>query len=132
VGGARPARLSDQLPRVRIEVVRREPVRVTVIAAGGASVEIDDPGPMDHRHEFRLGTRVGESGPAELAQQLQVVLPGAAHRPDDRRDVSREHREDPAQAPLDRQEVDDVGTGQAGWWPRLRDVVDLHGQHPAE
>ena len=114
----RPARavcLRQQLPRVRVQVVRGDPAAVAVVPAGAARRPGPrSGGPVDVWEQPGRRARVGERGPAELPQQLQVILPRAAHRPGHRREMGREDRQQPAQPALDRQRVHDVRAGQPG------------------
>ena len=105
----RRAGLGEQGGRTRVQVVRRHPARVAEVPAGGSGVQVDDPRPADERQQVRGRAGVGERRAPELGQQLQIVLAGAAHRADDRREAGGEHRHQPAQPALDRQRVDDVG-----------------------
>ena len=67
--------------------VRRGPAAVADVAANRAFVQVDDPGPPDHRQQLRLGPGIGNCGPFELSEPLQVIFPGAANRADDRGDM---------------------------------------------
>ena len=125
--------LPQQLPCVGVQVVGSDPAVVPVVPAGDAVVEVHDPGgPVNVREQRGRRARVGEGGPAELAQQLQVVLPRAAHRADDARVVGREDRQEPAQPAFDREHIDDVRAGEPGLRPGVHDVVDLHREHPVQ
>ena len=95
-------------------------------------VEAGDPGPFHHLEQLRLGAGIGKCRAAELAQQLQVVLPGAAHRADDAGRVRGEHRHEAAQAALYGQYVHQVSLGEPGLRPGQHDVVDLHRQDGAQ
>ena len=128
-----PPRLGAQHPAVGVQVVRSNPVVVAEVRGHvGQVVQVHHAGAGDERQQMRRRTGISEPRPAELPQQLQVVLPGAAHRADDLRDAGGIHREDAAQPALHRQQVHDVRAGQVVQRRRVHDVVDLHHEHPAE
>src|SRR6266702_4595859 len=78
-GRAGPRRLGAEHPAVGVEVVRGHPVVIAEVR--GCVVLVHDAGAGDERQQVWRRTGVGEPGLAELPQQRQVVLPGAAHQP---------------------------------------------------
>ena len=69
-------------------------------------------------------TRAARTAPAPAGHP-----PARCARPDHWRIARGEDRQEPAQATLDRQDVDDVRPAEPGLRPRVHDIVDLHGQH---
>src|SRR6266567_6647943 len=79
---ARVRSLAEQPLGVGVKVIGRDPAQAAEVAADQAGVEVDDPGVFHDGQQRRLRPGEGERRPAELPQQLDVLLARAPDRAD--------------------------------------------------